>query len=151
VEDDVSKRFGSAILVVLFLVLVLPTIAAAQSQTSPPQTATAPNATAYPESAEGLTVLLQDIFAAEKTEDTGKATRLYDSLTIPDHAHWFAQMFGDAEGAQLEAKYVESFAEFARRPKDQLGRAASQGKTVVTVPPIPRAMTHPSSKPSAEP
>jgi len=129
----VLKRCGVAILVVLFLMLASATSAAAQSATAAPQAAAAPNAPAYPESAEGLTSLLEDIFTAEKAQDAAKATQLYDSLTIPDHAQWFASTFGDSEGPRLETKYSASFAEFAHRSKDQLEKAAAQGKTVVTV------------------
>jgi TonB family protein len=74
---------------------------------------------AYPDSPKGLQDFLEDIFGAIKANDKPKIDSLWQRTQAPDHAAWFAHVFGDKEGAALEAVYTK-----------QLGSAASQpGRT----------------------
>jgi TonB family protein len=60
------------------------------------------DATRYPETPDGLKHLIAEGLATGTPSD-GYLAR----LEIPDHASWFAQVFGPAEGARLEAKYQQ--------------------------------------------
>src|ERR1700730_2240966 len=74
---------------------------------------------AYPDSPKGLQDFLEVVFAAIKANDKSKIDSLWQSTQLPGHAAWFARIFGDKEGAALEAAYTR-----------QLGSAASQpGRT----------------------
>jgi TonB family protein len=61
----------------------------------------------YPESADGLRKLVEDIFVAVKAKDAAKLSSYVSGLVIPDHGAWFVQTFGASEGSRLEAKYNE--------------------------------------------
>ena len=61
----------------------------------------------YPESADGLKKLVEDIFADVRSKDKAKISADISALEIPNHGAWFTQTFGASEGARLEAKYSE--------------------------------------------
>ena len=62
---------------------------------------------AHPKSEAGLRTLIQDMLNAVASESTDKMDSYSSGLTIPNHAAWFAKVFGPEEGARLEAKYSE--------------------------------------------
>jgi hypothetical protein len=62
---------------------------------------------AYPESGEGLSKLVEDMFAAVRSKDDAKISSYVSALAIPDHGAWFAKTFGGTEGARMEAKYIQ--------------------------------------------
>ncbi len=81
------------------------------------------DAAAYPDSPKGLQDFLEVVFAAMKANDKPKIDSLWQSTKLPEHAAWFAHVFGDKEGAALEAAYAR-----------QLGSSASgPGKTYTFV------------------
>jgi TonB family protein len=87
----------------------------------------------FPETVEGLTATLRSIFDAEKAQEGAKSAALYATLAIPDHAAWFANTFGDAEGVRLEAKYSEGQEQSSLRLKKRVQWCLAQGKTVLGV------------------
>jgi len=86
----------------LFLCCIL---AAAQDIAKAPQPSS--TSAAYPESADGLKSLLQDILAAIKSGDAQKTSQLLATLSVPSHKEWFLKSFGPTEGPRLEATYLE--------------------------------------------
>jgi TonB family protein len=62
---------------------------------------------AYPDSPKGLQDFLELVFAAIKANDKPKIESLWRSTQLPEHAAWFARVFGDKEGAALEAAYTK--------------------------------------------
>jgi TonB family protein len=64
--------------------------------------ATSSGAARYPETPDGLKHFVEEGLATDTPSDDYLAR-----LEIPDHASWFAQVFGPAEGARLEAKYQQ--------------------------------------------
>ena len=88
---------------------------------------------AYPESADGLKALLQDIFAAMKSGDTKKSSQLIASLKLPNHKQWFTQTFGATEGTHLEDVYKKQESADACHGEKTFDYAAKSGKTQVTV------------------
>jgi TonB family protein len=64
-------------------------------------------ASAYPESQAGLRALIQDMLDAVASESTDKMDSYFSGMAIPNHAAWFAKVFGPEEGARLDAKYSE--------------------------------------------
>src|ERR1700687_2919062 len=92
-------------------------VASARAQ-SPPMRASnepAPQA-AYPDSPKGLQDFLEDLFAAIKANDKPKIDSLWHSTLLPEHGAWFARVFGDKEGAALEATYARQQANAASAP-----------------------------------
>lgn len=87
----------------------------------------------YPETADGLKAMLEELFALEKAGDTKRSETLYAMLTIPDHKQWFDRTFGEQEGTRLEATYAASLQEFSAWPKSMLENAARLGKTMVNI------------------
>jgi TonB family protein len=88
---------------------------------------------AYPESADGLRSLLQDIFAAMKSGDTKKSSQLIANLKLPNHKQWFTQTFGVTEGGHLEDVYKKQESANADHAEKTFDYAAKNGKTQVTV------------------
>jgi len=62
---------------------------------------------AYPDSPKGLQDFLEVVFAAIKANDKPKIESVWRSTQLPEHAAWFARVFGDKEGAALEAAYTK--------------------------------------------
>ena len=62
---------------------------------------------AYPASADGLKLLIRDVFTAMKSKDDLKTTSYFSSMTMSEHTAWFTKTFGPAEGARMDAKYAE--------------------------------------------
>jgi TonB family protein len=90
----------------------------ARAQNAPAQatqTATPPPA-AYPDSPKGLQDFLEDLFAAIKSNDKPKIDSLWQSTLLREHSAWFSRVFGDQEGATLEAAYVKQLSNTAAGP-----------------------------------
>jgi len=89
------------------IVLAFLTLATASfvfAQDSSPATGTL---AAYPESADGLKLLISDVFTAMKAKDQQKVSSYFSSMTLPEHTAWFTKTFGATEGARMDAKYTE--------------------------------------------
>jgi TonB family protein len=99
--------------------------------------ATAPkgsaSAGAYPESADGLKKLVDDIFVAVKSKDGAKISSYVSGLAIPDHRAWFVQTFGATEGVRLEAKYSELLPGSAKSIRESFEYALKGKRTDVSV------------------
>ena len=79
------------------------------------QDATTPQA-AYADSPKGLQDFLEALFAVIKANDKPKIDSLWQGTMMPEHAAWFARVFGDKEGAALEASYARQLASAAPGP-----------------------------------
>jgi TonB family protein len=92
-----------AISFVALLVFVLGTkhCIAAHSQLPPPAI------TEYPNSADGLKNLFQDILDAAKSHDTKRETELIHSLILPKDTAWFKEVFGPDLGEQASLDYQD--------------------------------------------
>jgi TonB family protein len=71
---------------------------------------------AYPDSPRGLQDLLENVFAAIKSDDKPKIDSLWRSTLLPEHSAWFARVFGDQEGAALEIAYAKQLPNTASGP-----------------------------------
>jgi TonB family protein len=71
---------------------------------------------AYPDSPKGLQDFLEVVFAAIKANDKPKIDSLWQTTQLPGHAAWFARVFGDKEGAALEAAYTKQLGNSASGP-----------------------------------
>jgi TonB family protein len=60
----------------------------------------------YPASADGLKLLIRDVFAAMKSKDVQKVSTYFSSMTLPEHTAWFTKTFGPTEGGRMDAKYA---------------------------------------------
>jgi len=70
-------------------------------------TGAAATPTAYPDTPEGLKTLLDDIFAAVKTNNSAKYSAYFGNLSIPDNGAWLLQTFDATEGPRLKEKYLQ--------------------------------------------
>jgi TonB family protein len=95
------RRLPVRVVLCIVLSWMVPTNFRAQ-QAENTAVATSSDATRYPETPDGLKHLIEEGLATGTPSD-GYLAR----LEIPDHASWFAQVFGPAEGARLEAKYQQ--------------------------------------------
>ncbi len=101
---------------------------------------------AYPDSPKGLQDFLEDLFTAMKANDKPKIDSLWQSTLLPDHAAWFTQLFGDKEGAALEATYARKLASAASGPgKTYSFVAGLEGAKVVVLPLSQAAVNRPDS------
>jgi hypothetical protein len=66
----------------------------------------------YPESAEGLEKLTQDMLAAVKDGKNDKAAELAKSMVLPNAEAWFVKTFGEEKGKELAAQYATQAASF---------------------------------------
>jgi TonB family protein len=93
----------------------------------------AASAGAYPESADGLKRLVEDILGAVKAKDDAQISLYVSGLAIPEHGAWFVQTFGAAEGARLEAKYSELLPNAAKDIRKSFEYALKGKRTDVDV------------------
>ena len=87
----------------------------------------------YPEMADGLKGLLQDLFSAMKAGDKQKSSELLESFAIPNHEDWFLKNFGPVEGARLEARYKERKTQSLDLLKKQIESSVEASRTVIDV------------------
>jgi TonB family protein len=121
---------GVATIVLACVGAAVPTL----SQETKGDAASAGTATAaYPESADGLKRLVEDMLSAVKVKDDAKLSWYVSALTIPEHAAWFAQTFGSTEGSRLEAKYSESLSGAAKNIREKFEYALKDHRTDVGV------------------
>jgi TonB family protein len=71
----------------------------------------------YPDSPEGLEMLMGDLVSAAKTNSV-RESQLIDSLRLPDAPSWFDEVFGSENGVKLAASYQKSEVEFKTYAKD---------------------------------
>ena len=119
------------ILAMCIAAAALPAAAQTGALASPQKSSDA--AAVTPETVEGLTATLQNMFDAEKAQEAAKSAALYAALAIPDHAAWFAKTFGAEEGARMDAKYSAGQEQSSLRLKKRVQWCLAQGKAVLGV------------------
>jgi TonB family protein len=92
------------------------TSARGQSEVGRASQAVAATPAAYPDSPKGLQDFLEAVFAAIKANEKPKFDSLWQSTQLPDRSAWFARVFGDKEGAALEAAYTRQLGSTAPKP-----------------------------------
>src|SRR5258708_18128310 len=103
---------------------------------------------AYPDSPKGLQDFLEALFTAIKANDKPKIDSLWQSTLLPEHAAWFARVFGDKEGAALEAMDARELASAAPGPGKTYTFVAGLDNAKFVVLPLPLpAVNHPQSWP----
>lgn len=90
----------------------------------------------YPETADGLKSVLQDLFSAMKAGDKKKSSELLASFAIPNYAVWFLKTFGTSEGPGLESKYADYQVRSADWLKKRIEQAVKDGRTQIEVTPV---------------
>jgi len=81
----------------------------------------------YPDSAEGLKNLVQDIYAAMNAGEKAKLSALTSDLALPNHAEWFAKVFGPEEGARVDARYEKLGTKLDGTVRDVFSHAKKMG------------------------
>jgi TonB family protein len=119
---------SSAAAIFLLCVETIPITASQQKAEDSPAQA---SPTTYPESADGLTKFLEDIFSAMKAGDDTSA--YFSNLEIPNRGAWFVKTFGSTEGVRLEAKYEQLLPIPANVIKGHFDYALKDGRTNVEV------------------
>jgi TonB family protein len=107
-----AHRLRTAVCLIALIVMsarVQPAVEPASQDVAPPPVA-------YPDSPKGLQDFLEVVLAAIKANDKPKIDSLWQSAQLPGHAAWFARLFGDKEGAVLEAAYTRQLGSSASQP-----------------------------------
>jgi TonB family protein len=99
----------------------------------------APSPVAYPNSPKGLQDFLDDLFAAIRANDKPRTDSLWQSTLLPDHAAWFAGVFGDKEGATVEMTYARQLANAISGPGKTYAFVASLDTFKFAVMPLAQA------------
>ncbi|HKV46778.1 MAG TPA: energy transducer TonB [Candidatus Acidoferrales bacterium] len=76
-----------------------------KAQTPTPTTSEAANPVPYPDTADGLIHLLDDMRAAAKSDDTVRLGRMIQGTEIPDYENWLVRTFGKEKGKSWSAPY----------------------------------------------
>ena len=89
------------------LPLLLFVSAAVHAQTTPkaPAQKTAAQPAKYPDSADGLKLLLQDVLASAKLGGNPKLAAFVDDMQIPDYQNWFPKVLGKGTGDAWSKNY----------------------------------------------
>jgi TonB family protein len=98
-----------------FFALIVLSVRAQNAPAQAPQNPT-PTPAAYPDSPKGLQDFLEDLFSAIKSDDKPKIDSLWRSTLLPEHSAWFTRVFGDKDGAALEAAYGKQLPNTASGP-----------------------------------
>lgn len=93
----------------------------------------------YPDSPAGLQHFAEDLLSAIKAGDSAKVDSLWQGAILPDHAAWFAGVFGEKEGASLEVNYAKRLANTPYAPGKAYTFAASLDAVKVLVLPLAQA------------
>jgi TonB family protein len=127
----------SSLALFLFALLAAPIPA----QVSPAKDSQAPvqRGTIYPDSPAGLQHFVEDLLAAIRDKDNAKVDSLWQNATLPDHAAWFAVIFGDKQGLALEANYAKRIANTPYTPGKTYTFTASLADVKVLVLPLAQA------------
>jgi TonB family protein len=89
---------------------------------------------------------LQALIAAIKSNDKLKTNSLWGSTLLPNHAAWFAQVFGEQEGARLETNYTKQLVKAASGPdKAYQFVAGLDNLTIQVLPLVQAAVNRPDS------
>jgi len=111
----------------------------AQVPPAPASQAPAQSGGVYPDSPAGLQHFAEDLLSAIKASDNAKADSLWQATILPDHAAWFAAVFGEKEGASLDANYAKRLANTPYAPGKAYTFAASLDAVKVLVLPLAQA------------
>ncbi len=135
----------------LCLVALLPARMNAQTPPAQPPRAQTPQTAVqagprFPDSPTGLRDFLQNLIAAIKSNDKPKIDSLWGSTLLPNHAAWFAQVFGEQEGVRLETNYAKQLANTASGPgKAYQFVAGLDNLTIQVLPLVQAAVNRPDS------
>jgi TonB family protein len=131
-EGGYSVRFTTILgfaLVLLFDGALMPRARAGDI----PELLQAAGKSTYPESAEGLKSLLQDVFASVKGGDVVKSSGYLAAFSIPNHEAWFLKTFGSSEGPRLEARYKELQPKYTEWLQKRVEQAMKDCRTEIGV------------------
>jgi TonB family protein len=111
-NSSVAQSLRTALCLFALFLLGAP---AGRAPTQASQVATAPPPST-PDSPKRLQDFLEELFGSIKANDRSKIDSLWQSTLLPEHAAWFARVFGDEEGGALEAAYARQLASATSGP-----------------------------------
>jgi TonB family protein len=82
----------------------------------------------YPESADGLKLLIRDVFTAMQAKDDQRASSLLSNMAVPEHAAWFAKTFGPTEGSRIDTEYTNLLPDSRKRIAGVFELALKEGR-----------------------
>jgi TonB family protein len=131
----VTQRFSLAPFLFFLVAATIP------AQVSPASARQAPTQAGdmYPDSPAGLQHFIEALLGAIKNSDNAKVDSLWRSAILPAHAAWFTTIFGEKEGASLEANYAKNLANTSYAPGKAYTFTASLDQVKVLVLPLAQA------------
>lgn len=128
------------------LVLVAPLLLARITSSTPARVMAPPQANVnsmnYPETADGLRALVEDLFKADKHQK--KSSQIYSGLAIPNAKAWFVKTFGPVEGGRMDAKYGATGEKNIEWLRSSIHDAVEQKRTY----PIVKVIERPEDSPA---
>ena len=120
------------ILAILPLLMFLSASVRAQTAAKATERKTAVQPAKYPDSADGLKLLLQDVFASAKLGGNPKLAAFVEDMEIPDYAEWFPKAFGKETGDAWSTSYESALDLLNVQLQALLIRLAGQNPEIVT-------------------
>lgn len=115
------------------LSLVLPATPRSQSPPDPVSSrATTSSAPTYPDTIEGLRLLLTDMSAAARSGDQSKLDGFVRDMEIPDYEVWFTSTYGQEKGESWSGPYGDDLKTNNAALERQIAQLAQSGGEFVT-------------------
>ena len=102
-----SLLFGAS-MAFAFLASLISSSSLRASQETEQKTSSARAAESYPNTADGLRLLLTDLLVAAKSDEQGKLRQKIAEMEIPDYENWFTRTYGQEKGQALAGAYGKS-------------------------------------------
>lgn len=88
---------------------------------------------AYPDTADGLKKLAEDLLAASKAGEKDKVSTLVKGFVLPGHEAWFKKVFGDEKGTKLAEMYAKILPKIEAELTKAFEERVAKGQTEVKV------------------
>jgi TonB family protein len=126
-------RFG---VIVLCSAIVVPAANAQSTQKNAEEQGNLPSADpagSYPDTADGLHVLLQQLLSAIQKNDAAQVSAVTHGFILPAYQTWFPKIFGTEAGARMTQRYEGLLPESDAKFKQQMQLYIKEGMTEITV------------------
>jgi TonB family protein len=126
-------RFG---VIVLCSAIVVPAANAQSTQKNAEEQRNLPSADPagpYPDAADGLHSLLQQLITAIQKNDAAQVSAVTHGFILPAYQTWFPKVFGAEEGARMAQRYEGLLPEFDSKFTQQMQLYVKEGMTEITV------------------
>jgi TonB family protein len=119
-----------AVVIGLFLLFARPIHSQQTTAAVPSQSIVDPST--YPNSPQGLRLLLLDVLVAARSGDSQKVASFLKEMEIPDFQNWFTKTYGNEKGNSWAEPYGKQLSQSEADMQSEFVKLASGGGEVVT-------------------